>query len=1809
MSFIQQSIKGISSSWQDPWDWSVDEVVLALTDHDSQLLKANAPSSLPDARILANVLRENDVTGLALLTEVNTLCLRDELGIKSLGHRATIKHLIRQLQNMSAKFQEQAQRCASLSSVGLGSGIGSPYFATPSSFEARAASRVLGLQLSPVSSSVQRQDQHGLGQPPAQLRNILEEGPELQRIDPSNAVKSRSLKDTQNGEGLIFDVDEGELAEVKSEKTVGNAGTIASGHEEPSSRSARNSSSTEQVEPYSHQGETIVIDETGKRRRRLVIAQPGALRPTPTIAAKSPTLDEPPSSPETLRKDTNANTSFESSIRPTSNGPVLSEAPILNPQELTVRVESATSTSDFALGFVDAAEQAGGVVMQKPKKRVRPIRVHEVDLDSEGQNSVKPSPKKADDTLGSSSLDLRDIRQANYTQQLSYGKKATRKAEQIYLGIEPMPIDIVIYGDVAFDESLDSDQATRTLSQSEQSNEPDNFSITTNSDVGKGQRLYVNARMKYLLRGQMVSLKRDGREHVGIIPYPDRISRKNCPLSITLFSPSSRTVTVSRANRSKWIKDKVVLDATEADARTGNVFNVADPAFACDEREDPEWKALEKWNFMEGNDDILPLHGRSDSEGEYDLETWREMEKERGEIKRPLGRSKTVKLTSVEVQSAIGVGIDQIVRDWTLKRLPKLKPKQWRLWAKSRRDRDSQHQIESFTLELERLEGRITGLRKEISQEEWSNARQINKQCKIIQPSIFDREDYKWRIATLKLQKAPEKLPPATRQPRRPKNRGPEEVLEDGEEILTAGTETSDGSEDDLNDFIVEDDVDGNTYQPVIVDDDLTMADVEDGIDSGTLIIDEPTPKTPTKRIDKLTQPRLSPSNVIDLTQQSDPVEPESFTPKPEPSYAIRTPPLYSSENDSDIFQRSRSKKPVFKLPPTFPSSPTKATEVVCLESDSDESKVCLDLHSLNQLPALNDVDEIRKMDAAELVERQDRKRLLMWTVAHTSEPQRRAAFDYMSKASMEQSRNDVISALTELRHHKRRLKNMDKEDSDSIMRIAAWRVCWTIPVKVSREGLQNPHVIATLEDDDGYEPFYDFLLQSWRHYQKIPSTPSQNKPKKGRKKIVREEFNEGLQDSQTRKRKYFVPESQETLDKRHAAQDRLRDNEERRRREELKPRITGMSKDSMDTLKVVVNPGKLADQDFVYLNPMFGNGARIKPHQEEGLQFLWREITAEHEDLQGCLLAQTMGLGKTMQVLALLVTLSEAARSSNKNLQNQVPPDLRKSRTLVLCPPALVENWWDECLLWLPQPLSNNVGELRKVTSAMKQVDRLTEIHAWSKAGGILLLGFDTFKSLIHNKPRKDGKMKGKKAPLDDKQHEMVKKALLQRPNLVVADEAHQFKSKTSSLNLAINQVQTKSRVALTGSPLNNNLGEYHSLVDWIAPGYLGSYPEFKATYEEPISEGLYQDSTDSQYRESRKRLKALELEMEPKVHRANVSCLHAELKGKSEFVIRVPLTKLQRDLYHIYVESVKTASSGKEPGSATLWSWLAVLRLLCNHPKCYKDKLLELETDSVNSKPAPQKRKARIRVAEETLIGLEDDAAILDEPVSRVALSKTENESRRVFELLVDPIDALFLSHKTQVLMNILKFSQDAHNKVLVFSHSIPTLDYIGEQLLKADKEYVRIDGKVDPQKRQSMTKVFNEGNTNICLVSTQAGGRGLNLFGANRVVIMDDHFNPMWELQAIGRAYRIGQQKPVYVYRLTVAGTFESAIQNQALFKEQLATRVVDKKNPNRSALKGAGQYLFPPKTVDQEDMVQFIGKDPLVLDRLLADPTTE
>lgn len=146
-----------------------------------------------------------------------------------------------------------------------------------------------------------------------------------------------------------------------------------------------------------------------------------------------------------------------------------------------------------------------------------------------------------------------------------------------------------------------------------------------------------------------------------------------------------------------------------------------------------------------------------------------------------------------------------------------------------------------------------------------------------------------------------------------------------------------------------------------------------------------------------------------------------------------------------------------------------------------------------------------------------------------------------------------------------------------------------------------------------------------------------------------------------------------------------------------------------------------------------------------------------------------------------------------------------------------------------------------------------------------------------------------------------------------------------------------------------------------------------------------------------------------------------------------------------------------------------------------------------------------------------------------------------------------------------------------------------------------HLRIDGSTKVETRQNFTKHFNEKDDYMAfLISTRAGGLGLNLQGANRVIIYDFGFNPSWEEQAIGRAYRLGQKKPVFVYRFRTGGTFEEAMYNKSIFKTQLFSRVVDQKNVIRHASKKIEDYIFEPRDAERDEaaLIECSGKDALL-----------
>lgn len=439
------------------------------------------------------------------------------------------------------------------------------------------------------------------------------------------------------------------------------------------------------------------------------------------------------------------------------------------------------------------------------------------------------------------------------------------------------------------------------------------------------------------------------------------------------------------------------------------------------------------------------------------------------------------------------------------------------------------------------------------------------------------------------------------------------------------------------------------------------------------------------------------------------------------------------------------------------------------------------------------------------------------------------------------------------------------------------------------------------------------------------------------------------------------------------------------------------------------------------------------------------------------------------------------------------------------------------------------------------------------------------------------------KRANLNEQQHVFVKDCLLEGSNIIVADEAHKLRSDKSAISQVASRFKSTSRIALTGSPLSNQLFEYYQMVEWVAPGYLEDPVTFKKKFMDPIQAGSYIDSSKLEQRESLRALQLLNGILAPKVLRADTSVLAADLPPKTEFVLTVPLTELQRNAYDTFVDCARSRGSD---APLRLWSWLAIMQLCCNHPFPFSEKLAD-----------------RLRQQEDRE-GQFEGGSLLPKSMQDAGLPSDLVSRMDVLFSKYSNLQDIALSNRAILLDQILDLSLQAGDKILIFTQSIPTMNYLRFMLQQRGRRYLRIDGSTPGPDRQDMTKRFNApGGENILLISTRAGGVGLNMYGANRVVIFDFLFNPMWEEQAVGRAYRLGQKKPVFVYRFLAGGTFEELIYNNAVFKRQLAVRVVDKKTVVRESSRNYSSYLTHVKDVEKDEQYAALGRDPQVLDQIL------
>ncbi|XP_057802086.1 protein CHROMATIN REMODELING 20-like isoform X2 [Salvia miltiorrhiza] len=612
-----------------------------------------------------------------------------------------------------------------------------------------------------------------------------------------------------------------------------------------------------------------------------------------------------------------------------------------------------------------------------------------------------------------------------------------------------------------------------------------------------------------------------------------------------------------------------------------------------------------------------------------------------------------------------------------------------------------------------------------------------------------------------------------------------------------------------------------------------------------------------------------------------------------------------------------------------------------------------------------------------------------------------------------------------------------------------------------------------------------------------------------------------------------------------------------------------------------VVNVVREEGEEAVRIPPSIST--KLKIHQVAGIRFMWENIIQSVRKVRsgdkglGCILAHTMGLGKTIQVIAFLYT---AMRSVDLGLRT----------ALIVTPVSVLHNWRHEFMKWRPSELK----PLRIFMVEDVPREKRVELFAkWRIKGGVFLIGYTAFRNMSLGKYAKDR----------DVAREISN--ALQGPDILVCDEAHIIKNTRADTTQALKQVRCQRRIALTGSPLQNNLMEYYCMVDFVREGFLGSSHEFRNRFQNPIENGQHTNSTAEDVKIMNQRSHILYEQLKGFVQRMDMNVVKKDLPPKTVFVISVKLSPLQRKLYKRFLDVhgfTKDKISGEKIIKRSFFAGYQALAQIWNHPG-----ILQLRKENKDSAKC------------EDVENLADDCSS-DENIDYNLLpgEKLVNPQRKNYNgfLREDWWRDLLMENsykepdqggKMVLLLDILTMCSSMGDKALVFSQSILTLDLIEYYLSKMPrprkngkcwkkgKDWYRLDGRTESSERQKLVERFNDPSNRrvkCTLISTRAGSLGINLHSANRVIIVDGSWNPTYDLQAIYRAWRYGQKKPVFAYRLLAHATMEEKIYKRQVTKEGLAARVVDRQQVHRTMSKEEILHLFD---FGDDDIVPELGTE--------------
>uniref|UniRef100_A0A8D1R332 Transcriptional regulator ATRX n=1 Tax=Sus scrofa TaxID=9823 RepID=A0A8D1R332_PIG len=595
----------------------------------------------------------------------------------------------------------------------------------------------------------------------------------------------------------------------------------------------------------------------------------------------------------------------------------------------------------------------------------------------------------------------------------------------------------------------------------------------------------------------------------------------------------------------------------------------------------------------------------------------------------------------------------------------------------------------------------------------------------------------------------------------------------------------------------------------------------------------------------------------------------------------------------------------------------------------------------------------------------------------------------------------------------------------------------------------------------------------------------------------------------------------------------------------------------------------------------------KLKPHQVDGVQFMWDCCCESVKKTKkspgsGCILAHCMGLGKTLQVVSFLHTVLLCDK-------------LDFSTALVVCPLNTALNWMNEFEKWQEGLKDDEKLEVSELATVKRPQERSYMLQRWQEDGGVMIIGYEMYRNLAQGRNVKSRKLK-----------EIFNKALVDPgPDFVVCDEGHILKNEASAVSKAMNSIRSRRRIILTGTPLQNNLIEYHCMVNFIKENLLGSIKEFRNRFINPIQNGQCADSTMVDVRVMKKRAHILYEMLAGCVQRKDYTALTKFLPPKHEYVLAVRMTPIQCKLYQYYLDHLTGVGNSSEGGrgkaGAKLFQDFQMLSRIWTHPWCLQLDYISKENKGYFDEDSMDEFIASD--SDETSMSLSSDDFTKKKKTKGKRGKKDSSSSGSGSDNDVEVIKVWNSRSRGGGEGNV---DETGNNP----SVSLKLEESEGKWLRNID--YYRLDGSTTAQSRKKWAEEFND-ETNVrgrlFIISTKAGSLGINLVAANRVIIFDASWNPSYDIQSIFRVYRFGQTKPVYVYRFLAQGTMEDKIYDRQVTKQSLSFRVVDQQQVERHFTMNelTELYTFEPDLLDDPNSEKKKKRDTPMLpkDTILAE----